>query len=139
MKIAIKMGAAGGRARETLLWTNSATAAKSSIECTLSDSLRNYTSVKVVYSYNSTSEAAYENTYKLFRDETDGTLADYYHAKGNSKQRLGLVLNSGSGNIFVRGGYVDSDTKIIFGSAYRANATKTDNNLLIPHYIYGVK
>ena len=122
---------------ETLLWTNPNTStARSSLTCSLSDSLENYKSIRIEYAYNTSSSAApYYVTYPIFRE--DGTT--YMFPSGNTQPRMCIGLNSASGNAFVRQSYVSNDTTIHFNNAYRVNASGNTNTNLIPWYIYGIK
>ena len=123
-------------AAEVLLWTNPNPAtARSSLDATLSQSIRNFSRIRIAYSYNTGSESA---SYSAFFPVLLAG-GDYMFPSGTTAQRMVIGLNNASGNHYVRLAYVVDDTTIHFMNAYRVNASGNTNTNLIPWYIYGIK
>lgn len=122
---------------ETLLWTNPNTStARTSLDATLSESLRGYKYVRIQYSYNTSSTSApFSVIFPIFK--ADGET--YMFPSGTQQQRMVIGLNNASGNVYIRNSCVTSDTVIHFANAHRVNASGNTNTNLIPWYIYGIK
>ena len=137
MAMAIKMGSGGAKAKETLLWNNKSTSSSfEGQDIDLSDSLQNYTKIKVYYSYNN--NASTSNYYVIFPIFKSNGI-DYQFPSGKEALRMTISLINNAGDSFSRPLYVKDDTTLHFNNANRISASGNTNTYLIPWYIYGIK
>jgi hypothetical protein len=125
----------GEQTTETLLWSNPNTAtSRSSLDATLSQSIKNFQRIRVEYAWNtSASSPAYHAVYPVY--SSDG---DYMFPAGRSKAKMAIAQYPSSGNLLARTFQVTNETTIHFNNASRLNASGTSATSLIPWYIYGI-
>lgn len=127
----------------TRLWTNDTpTASFASQTLALSDSATNYDALRIVWKYSAGTDVTEDN----WSADDASAIAYIYDIRSKrdlivSGQRLpnmGAVFYAAS-YAYARRAYFSADDAILFGSALRMNASGSDNNILIPLFIDGVK
>lgn len=121
---------------DVLLWTNPNTStSRSSLDATLSQSLQNFSKIRVEYAYSTSSASAdYYVVFPVF-----GKDGSYMFASGRSQQNMSLSFYPASGNRATRIFYVSSDTVIHFNNTTRIGTSGNLASNLIPWKIYGIK
>lgn len=120
---------------DVLLWTNPNTStSRSSLDATLSQSIKNFQRIRVEYAWSTSSTSAvYHAVYPVY--SSDG---EYMFPAGRSKAKMAIAQYPSSGNLLARTFQVTNETTIHFNNASRLNASGTSATSLIPWHIYGI-
>ena len=118
---------------ESTLWTNSTpTSGFSAQTLSLSQDIDNFKYLKFVYGYSTT----YNTEHLSFLISVD----DFKKCLSNNDRSYGLCLTSrNSGNNFTRICFWVSDTSLSISNCYQFAGTSSNNNLVIPVQIIGMK
>ena len=123
----------GGKMSETVLWTNpSPSSGFAAQTLSLSQDIDNFKYLKFVYGYSTT----YNTEHLSFSISVD----DFKKCVANNNRSYGLCLTSrNSGNNFTRISFWVSDTSLSISNCYQFAGTASNNNLVIPVQIIGMK
>lgn len=117
----------GGKLKDTVLWTNSTpTSSFNSQTSVLSDSIANYTYIKIVHRKSTTDG----NTTSVYIDPSD------FSTNVNARNAIGWLVGSYA---YQRTFSYNTDLKINFNVCYQSGTTTAANQNAIPVSIIGLK
>ena len=132
----LPMISGGGAMSETTLWTNSDTSATfGSTDVTLSESIQNYTHIKVYVAFGNAVAGQLDIVWSVLMPVSDFLGATVSGASG--RQLFTLTEITAGGAFRYRNTYYKGDTTVGFSQCYEGGTVK--NQQLIPLSIVGCK
>ena len=115
---------------KTLLWTNSNPSSTfNAADITLNSSLANFTHILIQFKNHSSGSIVYDDIFKLSPSRS---------GQGEQAEFLFGVNNGGATVIYVRRGYVKSNTQIHIGGGVQREGTNVNDDRAVPIAIYGL-